>query len=318
MHKNYLLAIAAGIVSSLLNLSVLTGGIASIFLSILVALPLFLSGLGLGTRGVMISVLVAAVIIGFVGGLTFAGSFLLLSGIPAIIVSRQALLAKPNANGQLEWYPIAMLVVWLTGLVAVYAGLALIFAAGDEGGVWQQVAILVHTTFEAMSAELPKDSESPFNEATVEFFVRVLPAVLAASWMLGIVVDAALAQTILRRAGKNIRPLADITDFRLPNWLAAIFLGAMAIALWLPGDFSIIGIAVSGVIATAYFFQGLAVVHALARNMKVGKFFLVPFYMLLIIFVGWLTIVVFGLGLVDQAVGFRDRFKGPNSDQEDE
>ena len=59
-------------------------------------------------------------------------------------------------------------------------------------------------------------------------------------------------------------------------------------------------------------------VHALARNMRVGRLFLILFYVLLFIFVGWLPFMVFGLGLIDQAVDFRSRMSGGGSDQEDE
>jgi hypothetical protein len=318
MYVNYLLAIAAGLASSFFNLSVLTGGVASIFMSVLVSLPLFLSGLGLGTRGATISVLVAVIVNAMIGGFSFAGSFLLLAGIPALIISRQALLAKPAANGQMEWYPLGHLLTWLTGLVIPYAGTLLIFSMGEDGGAWGQINVLVTNIFEALSAEAPEGTPPLFDAAAIEITVRLIPAVMAAAWMFGIVVDAALAQVILRRVGRNIRQDTDIVDIRLPNWLAAGFLAALVLAVWGPGDLSFFGTVVSGAGALAYFFQGLAVVHALARNMRVGRLFLIPFYVLLFIFVGWLPLMVFGLGLIDQAVDFRSRMSGGGSDQEDE
>ena len=76
------------------------------------------------------------------------------------------------------------------------------------------------------------------------------------------------------------------------------------------------------VLALPYFFLGLAVFHTLARRVSSTKALLVVFYLVIVISI-WATLVVAGIGVVEQWYGLRDRIKssparGDQGDDDDE
>ena len=85
-------------------------------------------------------------------------------------------------------------------------------------------------------------------------------------------------------------------------------LGAATVAgLYVPGWIGYYGGNLAIFLVIPFFFVGLAVVHAWCRGKSAGTFMLIAFYVVMVFF-GWLVLVIAVLGLIEQWVGLRRRF----------
>ena len=130
-------------------------------------------------------------------------------------------------------------------------------------------------------------------------------------------VNGILAQGVLGRYGRALRPAPDIADLILPGWLPLVLAGAAAVAFLGAGDLGFLSLSLTLVLALPFFFAGLAVVHTLCRRAKARVALLVAFYIVLVLF-SWLALLVVGLGLIDQWAGFRQRLHAPGGKQEED
>ncbi len=312
-------AIIAGGVSGLLNASALAFGFGAFLLSFLVALPLFLVGLGIGTPSVAIAALIGTAVSLLFGGLPLAFSYLLATGLPTLLLCRQALLARTNADGRLEWYPLGNLAVWALVIITVYGLGAGLYDLASGGAVAEFLKTLIMPALEMVRSQASQGVPQLSDQAIEQIVLGLFPASIAASWFLTMVIQGAAAQEILRRLGRNIRPKADLAEVTLPRWLLLVFLLATVIAVGESASWKIAGAAMSAGMLMAYFLQGLGVIHALVRNLRGGGLILTFFYMLLVL-IGWPALIAVGLGLLDQAAKLKPRpggSVGRGNDQED-
>jgi len=85
------------------------------------------------------------------------------------------------------------------------------------------------------------------------------------------------------------------------------------------GVWEFFGLTLTIIIALAYLFVGLAVVHQLTRAWPNRPVVLSLFYLMLLFFLGWPGLaLVAAVGLADQMFGLRARFAGAGSIEEDE
>jgi hypothetical protein len=134
-----LIAAGAGVVSALLYLSVVLGQPSAMLLAYLAQLPLFAVWLGMGGMAGVTATGSATLVVGLLGGAIAGGLFLLVSGVPVIVVGRKALLSRTDPDGKTEWYPLGLLVSWLVGMGAgsfVVAGIVLMLSTeGVEASI---------------------------------------------------------------------------------------------------------------------------------------------------------------------------------------
>ena len=122
------------------------------------------------------------------------------------------------------------------------------------------------------------------------------------STMLMLVFNGSLAQGLLQRVNRNIRPGADIATLQLPLGLLPAMLVAVTLA-FLPGTAGVIGKTLAAVGAVTYFLAGLGVIHAWVRNWS-ARGIVLPLVYVAVFFIGlWLAVV--GLGLWSQINGLR-------------
>src|SRR3546814_5773939 len=107
--------IGAGVSSAAIYSLAGTGSLAAMFLTYFCQLPLFMIGLSLGTTAVLVAGGVATLAIllfhWLIGALTFAA----LNLVPVLLLTRQALLGRPDGQGGVEWYPAGLLLLWEIG-----------------------------------------------------------------------------------------------------------------------------------------------------------------------------------------------------------
>ncbi len=331
MSKSTVLALLCGLASALplLFAFVVPGG--ALFM-LLVPLPLFLSGLSLGSGAALISAATACASLGLMlaamsatvtGSLAtglgdgfgvFVGTVVTL-GAPAVVLVRQALLNRPAADGSQEWYPAGLLVLWLTGagvLLLAFSLVSLLFFApgpGLEAAFTAQLA-------DALRLVLPSAPEEELQAAAASA-AQIGLGVGVDSWLMVFAANGLLAQGVLTRYGRNLRPGLDPATLDLPNWLALVLAGCAAAAVLGSGDFAFLAKSLVLILLLPYFFAGLAVVHAACRNRKARALLLILFYLMLVFF-AWPAVIVTGLGVIDQWTGLRRRLLAAAGERESE
>lgn len=312
MSKHLGLAIAAGLTSAVLFVSVFTGSAALLLTTYLAPLPLFAAGLGLGLPAVTIAAGVALVaVIAGTGGAA-ALPFAATTVVPALVVSRQALLWRTDAAGAVEWYPPGLALGWLTGMAAVGLVISGLLAPDHADGIEGLVRDYLGEVVGVMAPQ----AEAELREVVVALWVPLLPGLLATVWLLVAVLNAVLAQWGLTRAGRNLRPTPAYQALELPPWLAGALLAVVAAALVAGGDFGYVAQNAAVVLLVPYVLLGLAGVHGMVRQRPNGGVLLALFYGVFFIVFGWAVLIVAGLGFVRHWTTLRRYFAGGR--QEDE
>jgi len=302
-------AIASGLVAALLYLSVLTGSLGALILVYLVQLPLFAAGLSLGAKAVLIAGGTATLVTAAVGGVLSGVLFFLAEALPPMLLVYQALRSRTDGTGAVAWYPSGRLVLWLCGIGAAILLGAALFLTGTADGfrgtvhgfLAGQLDALLGTARTATAAGQKSQAEA-MAEALTAFF----PAMAVGSWLIMTTVNGILAQGALARFGLNRRPAPDMAALTLPRWTAGVLAASLLIALVASGDTGYLGANLAPVLALAYVFAGLAVMHAVLRRQAGRILILVPAYLALLL--GWPVLLVAACGMIDQWFGLRQRF----------
>ncbi|WP_158044527.1 DUF2232 domain-containing protein [Skermanella pratensis] len=313
MPNALLMAIGGGVLSALLYLSVTAGGLGTVILAYLGPLPLLMVGLGLGLRPFVIAVTVAILAVAGFGGPLFGLSYGLANGIVVAVIVRQALLARAAPDGTLEWYPPGLLLVVLTGLGLVGLALAALLTLGDPGGLEGSVRQFLSLAFGDAAAGTA-EAEEPLGDL-IDGFAQVFPGMVVVSWLTMAIINAALAQGVLMRFGRNLRPAMRVAEVELPNWTPILLAVAGVLALLGgEGQLGYLGLNAAIVLLVPFFFAGLAVVHAFAGGRQARTLLLMVFYFFLLVS-GWPIAMVVGLGVIEQWAGLRRRFSRTGPDQ---
>ena len=150
----------------------------------------------------------------------------------------------------------------------------------------------------------------------IDSFAQVFPGMVVVSWLTMAIVNAALAQGVLMRFGRNLRPAMRVAEVELPHWTPMLLAVAGVLALvGGDGQLSYLALNVAIVLLVPFFFAGLAVVHAFASGRQARTLLLVVFYFFLLVS-GWPIALLIGLGVIEQWAGLRRRFARTGPDQE--
>lgn len=261
---------AAALASALMYLSTVLGSFGAILLAFLAPLPLFAVALSRGWIAGLIAVLVSGAIVLLAANAMAALFFVVVSGLPAILLTWKATLARPlnddSESKELEWYPAGMLVVWLTAIPFTGLLLAVLIAGMQGPGLEAIVRMEVETMFKAMETAmeaafaLPKEQLKTAQDLTVAVF----PGVAGLQWAMLILVNGLLAQGVLVRFEANLRPSPAMRDIRLPAWMPAPLAVAALLATFTHGSLGYFGWNAVPILCLPFFLSGLGLVHALA------------------------------------------------------
>jgi hypothetical protein len=293
------IAAGCGAIGGCLYLSVLLGSSAGLILVYLTQLPLFVAGLWLGTTGATIAGITAAVVLLAASDLLGAALFAALNAVPVMILVRQALLARTQGDGAIRWYPPGLLVAWLTAMALAGIGVAMVLLGGTDGLQAQLRDVITNVLDRLGEQALSERADIAAGVALV------VPGIIAASWMVMVVINGVLAQGLVARFGVNWRPAPELVQLRLPVWLP-LLLTAAVIATGFEGTSRFIGVNTMITLLVPFGLAGLAVLHAAVRRLSHPTAALVMFYVLAGLF-GWPLLAIAILGLFETWLGLRRR-----------
>ncbi len=300
--------IACGVIAGGLYVAVMFGTPGALILVYLTQLPLFLAGLWMGTAAAAIAGATGTLVLLAASDLVGAALFAGMNATPVALLVRQALQARQRDDGALAWYPPGLLTAWLTAFALAGIAAAVVVLGGPDALQTTLRGVIVQVLDRVYGKPLPH------REQVAETLALVVPGIVAASWMVTMVVNAALAQGVLARFGANWRRSPDLAGLGLPIWLPAA-LGVAAALTVFGGGARFVGINMIIALSVAFCLAGLAVLHAAARRLSQPAIALVSFYSVAALF-GWPFLAVAVLGLLESWLGLRRRFapQGVNID----
>jgi hypothetical protein len=280
----------------------------AIILVYMTHLPLFAAGLWLGTGAAIAAGAAGTLVLLAASDLLGAALFAVLNAAPVALLVRQALLARRRDDGTLAWYPPGLLTAWLTAFALAGIGIAVLLMGGPEALQASLRSVLAQVLDRVYGQRLPN------RDKVAETLAAIIPGIVAASWMITAIINAALAQGVLARFGANWRPSPDLVALGLPIWMP-IALGVAAAATALGGGARFIAVNAIIALSVAFCLAGLAVLHAAVRRLSHPAMALIFFYTTAALF-GWPFLVVAIFGLLENWLGLRRRLapQGVNID----
>jgi hypothetical protein len=294
------LGLLAGAIGACCFLAMQLGSPGAAIFAYLAQLPLFAAGLWLGGGASMLAGLGATALVLAFGGAVAAGLFAGLYAAPVAVLVRQSLLARRQADGTLEWYPPGFLAAWLTGL-GLAAMAAVVVLLGGPDGIRALLREALAPALSSLTAERAAEGN-----AFVAFVARVMPGIVAVSWMVMTFSNGALAQGVLARFGAAWRPSPDLAGLTLPPWIPALVPVAV-LAIALGGTARFLGVNLLIALGVPFCLAGLAVLHAFVRRLQRPAMLLATFYVLTGL-LGWPLLLVAVVGIADSVLGLRRRW----------
>lgn len=305
MGQIALIGIGAGAASALLFASIASGSLISVLLFYLAPLPILIAALGWSHLSGLIAALAAAIGLGVALGSFFFGAFLIGVGLPAWWLGYLALLARPAADGGLDWYPIGRLALW----TAAIGALVVIAAIPTLGVDLDSFHAALRRGLERMLAGRADGTPDPARkEATarvVDFLVNVVPPAAAVLSTVINVINLWLAARVVNLSGRLARPWPDLAATRLPP-STPLALAAAVLGAFLPGLIGVIAGIVVAALLMLYALVGLAVLHFMTRGMTSRGLILGATYAAIVIF-GWPMLLMALIGVIDAALDLRTR-----------
>ncbi|MEO1200992.1 MAG: DUF2232 domain-containing protein [Pseudomonadota bacterium] len=314
MARQLFIALAAGLTAALLFASALTGP-AGTLLVYLASLPIFIASLGWGwiTGALASLVFTLAIAIGVAPLLSLIP--LLTLALPALWLSRLALLARPadeaDPNSDLEWYPAGLLLVWTAGLAIAIAVLGLAAAATLGPDLRTDFETTLVEGVEAFRTQNPNLFDPAVESAAIAaIMVQIVPIAAAMSWAVMLLANYALARRITVASGLSRRPLTPLSEIRLPAY-AAHALALTVIASFLPiGVLATVASIIVAVLLVIFTINGLSAIHALSLGNPARGLMLICLYVALAL-LGWIAFLVAIFGVVDALADIRGRAGSP-------
>ncbi len=321
MTRTWIIPAGAGVLSALLFLAAGVGSPGAMLLVGLSPLPLFAMGLGAGLVSSLAAGTSATVLIGAINlnaGLSRgdaldeealsrlipAVAFAAAIALPAIVLVRQALLSRIDANGRLEWYPPGRLVMWLVGIgIAVFLVATALLSGGRS--VEERLSRFFSSMFMAYAGPTFVAQLQPAIDV-----VSALPALLAQTWLLVIAGNGILAQNLLVRFQHSLRPSPPMGALELPRTAGILALAALGLTFAGNGWLEFVGRNLLVLLAVAFFFAGLGVIHGLLRPSAQRLGVLIGFYAFAFLFITPVIVLLALVGFVDHWIHFRQRFGG--------
>ncbi|WP_417835111.1 DUF2232 domain-containing protein [Thalassospira xiamenensis] len=311
MSRNILMAVGAGLGSSVLFLLVLSGNPLALLLSYFGHLPLFLIGLWQGPKRLLVAAIAACSALVLLGGLLPFTVFMVVFAGPAMLLTRMALVIRKDETGKPGFVPTGIVV----NAMAVMIAMVMIVITGSVTAEGLDIQEFISQFLGQMYSEMGVPM-TPELQNIIGMFQTYFPAIVAVSWLLMLFANAAIAQAILVRSGRNLRPSPDLASMVLPGWSLFAFALAGFLVGFADGSLAYVARNVAVVLAVPFLMQGLALVHGQAARWPQKRMILTVFYIVAVLST-WSFIAITGLGIVEHLIRLRGKQPMTRSNEED-
>lgn len=312
----------------------LIGGIASAILSIgsFGPAPILVIGFYLGSSFAGISTGIAALLILINFNSISTIFYIAGTGLPALIIVRQALISQPGAApNTVTWYPPGQILAWLTAYGLLVLGCITLYFAFSSNALEAVSRNFLNEVFGQFIEQSDVKFRSDADKTLVQNFLTalatqmapLLAGLLLSIYLLILIANATITQGILNRAKMSLRPSPSYVTMELPKWLGIGLAIAIVVAI-LPGALGVLGKNAALLLATPFLLLGLTVIHTLSRRTPNPRMVLVAIYFALFLLVALIgaSMPVIGLltllGIAEQWTSLRQRFAAPGANKEDE
>ena len=304
--KAALLAVCAGLASAALFMLVLSGNVIGLLAAQLIPLPIWLIALAAGPTAAAISVGTAALLLSALIAAPVGIGFLVGFGLPAQFLAWVALMGRNLPGGGREWLSTGWLTTAWVACGAVVIVIA-IFALPGESSVAEEQ---IQSAFSRLLETTLGQAGMPTEVSGVIEMMAAMPAIIVVSWMLVHLVNGVIAQALLVKLGRALRPTPAADSLVLPLDVAAVlaFSAAFAAIGQDPG-LAYIGRNLLLVAACAYLLAGFAAVHRWTAAFKHRRWVLGGVYASAVL-LQYPLVALTLIGLIDQLAQARQRFAG--------
>jgi hypothetical protein len=313
MQRDILIAVSGGILSAVASMTIVLGLPGALLFAYLAPLPLIMVGLALGLRMATIAAAAGFVVAGLIGSTFNAGLYGLIHAVPGVLVVRYALSLEAQADGTSKSASPGLVLSWLSILAAGLFTAAVMTAFEAETGIEDEIYGKLSQVFAVMVPNLDEGQRT----IIVSSLAAIFPGALGTSWIIMIAANATLAQRLVTKLGKNLRPTPSYRGLTLPDWISWFVVGSASLALIGSGDLEYMGRNLVMIMATPFFFVGLAIIHSVARYVNFPMAMLLGTYLALLMS-SWAAVVVAGVGIVEQWYNLRQRLPALNRNEENE
>lgn len=307
--------IGAGLVSALLFAVVIMGSPLALLLSYLAPLPVFVAALGwrhhAGLVAAVTGVVTLALALRVPAGLAYGIGV----ALPAWGIAYLSLLGRADERGQMEWYPLGRLMLWIVGTAALVTLTGAIAIAGD----YETYASRMQATIEAvlsggMPGLPPPRLPQGMNVADVaSTLASWAPVVAGASFVPMLALNLWLAAKAVHMSGRLPRSWPELPTMALPVHTLGI-LGATLIASFvIDGFVGFFAKAVLGGLMAALLLNALTAIHQMSRGRPWRIGLLSGVYVSLLIGSTVVAPILVLVGLADCLFRLRDRVGPPPS-----
>jgi hypothetical protein len=313
MQRQLLIALGGGVLSAALLLAPLfsAGGLA-ILVAYFVPLPLFAAGLTSGARNLVVCGTCAMVILTLIAGVPAGAGYLATIVLPSWIVVYHALSHRLLKDGTTEFYTPGEIVARL----AVFGAAAFLMIAISQIGTEDGLSGAIRNWLQSWLSLFPMDADQ--RGQLVQRITPLFPAFAVLSWLVMMIVNAAIAQAVLVRTGQAMRASPNYGAIELPEWSYWLFVAAAALKLVGSGEVEFMAQNVTTILAVPFVFVGLGVVHAALRRFQYAGAAGAVFYLCLFMVFPWSAAVVGVLGFAEKWAALRDRVAPPPNNQPEE
>lgn len=301
-----LLAVCAGLASAALFMLVLSGNVIGLLAAQLIPLPIWLIALAAGPTAAAISVGTAALLLSALIAAPVGIGFLVGFGLPAQFLAWVALMGRSMPDGGREWLSTGWLTSAWVACGAVVIVIAIIALPGEPSVAEEQI----RSAFSRLLETTLGQADMPTEMSGVIEMMAALPAIIVVSWMLVHLVNGVIAQALLVKLGRALRPTPAADSLVLPLDVAAVlaFSAAFAAIGQDPG-LAYIGRNLLLVTACAYLLAGFAAVHRWTAAFKHRRWVLGGVYASAVL-LQYPLVALTLIGLIDQLAQARQRFAG--------
>lgn len=312
------MGLAAAILAGCASVGVMLAGLLYkdgqlAFLACFTALPLYLAGLGAGSLAGLVATVTGTVALALMQPAGLVVAYLLAFGIPAVTLIRMALRYRIGGDQVAYWYPEGNLLTLVTFYPCVLFIIASIIAAPHAGGLLSLTSETFNQHATDFAAQFPEDQPEAFHKA-VAMISGIMPAFLSYFWILVAMMSIVGAQYVLRQRKLNLRDVFSFQQLRLPRKLVYVFAACGLAGTLAPQPYDYTARNLSMILGLPFFFVGLAVLHTLVAHVRASWILLIIFYAIMAL-MPLITLIVAGLGVVDQWVDFRQRIANKTTAQ---